>query len=41
MFDGERESEEIIHEICRFNYPQYPMEKTTFVPRMTENIDEE
>ena len=38
--DGNKETEEINHNVCRFNYPQFPVEETTFIPAIGSNIDE-
>ena len=36
------ESDEIRnHLLCRFKYPQYPIGKTTFIPRMLESLSED
>lgn len=44
--DGNEETEEIDHNLCRFNYPQFPSKKTKkkktmFVPAMDNDLDEE
>ena len=36
------ESDEIrSHLLCRFKYPQYPIGKTTFIPRISESLSED
>ena len=39
--DDIKETEVIGHTICRFNYPQFPSEKTMFIPAIDISLAEE
>ena len=39
--DKIKEEEEIKHLICRYGYPKHPMQETTFIPAISQDIDEE
>ena len=41
ILDGKKESEEINHLVCRFNYPLFPTRKTTFIPGKESSLEEE